>query len=551
MKAMLGTGAATNSFDDIELSRTILIAGANPTENHPIVGARIRQHILRGAKLIVIDPRQTELTGIAAVHLRPRPGTNIPLINALAHVIVTENLIDRDFVQDRVREWDAFADFAASWTPERAEALCEVPAALIRDAARLYASEKPSICFHGLGMTEHIQGTEGVMALVNLALLTGNIGKPGTGINPLRGQNNVQGAAHMGCDPAILTGSVALDERRSLFESVWGAPIPRDRGLNLLAMMDAAAIGRLKALWVIGYDILDTLANMPKTKHALSQLELVIVQDLFLNKTAQGFGHVFLPAASVFEKDGTFMNAERRIQPVRAAFPPRGDTKPDWQIVCDVASRMGKRQFFSFDGPKAIWNEIRAVWPEAAGITYARLEGGGLQWPCRDENDAGTSILHTSQFSRSPTAPLVRVDYVPTPEKTSAEFPYLLTTGRNLYHFNAGTMTMRTRNTALRRTDVLDIAPQDAVRLGLETGAVVRVKSRYGQVRLPVRVADTMKLGEVFATFHDPRAALNKLTGPVRDRIVHSPEYKVTAVSIERIPGKSLLNGRTRARRGS
>ncbi len=534
MKAMLGTGAATNAFNDIEKAQTILVVGANPTECHPIIGARIKQRVLSGgANLIVIDPRRIELARLATHHLAPRSGTNIPLLNAIAHVIVNEELADRDFIQSRISEWAEFQAFIAAWTPERASEICGVPSASIRAAARLYATAKPSLCVHGLGVTEHTQGTEGVMALVNLALLTGNIGRPGTGINPLRGQNNVQGAAQMGCDPSILTGSVAIDERRALFESVWGTPIPRRRGLDLLAMMDAAAAGRLKALWVIGYDILPTLANIPSTRRALAKLEFVIVQDLFLTKTAQGFGHVVLPAASVFEKDGTFMNAERRIQRVRKAVASQGDAWPDWRITCELAKRMGYENEFDFKSPEAIWNEIRSVWPEGAGISYARLEQQGLQWPCRDEHDPGTTVLHVSRFARSQTAALARIDYVATPEQTTPEFPFLLTTGRNLYHFNAGTMTMRTRNRVLRKTDTLDLAPADAARLGIRTNDRVRIKSRYGEIVMFARATDSVSSGQAFATFHDPRTALNTLTSPLRDGIVRAPEYKVTAVSIE------------------
>src|SRR6185503_13255496 len=318
------------SYIAIEKARTILVCGANATENHPIVGARIKQAALRGANLIIIDPRRIELTQYAAIHLQPRPGTNIPLLNAMACTIVEEQLFALQFTTARVAEWDEFCDFIKQFSPEKIEAECGVKADLIRAAARLYASAKPSMCFHGLGVTEHTQGTEGVMCLVNLALLTGNIGKPGTGINPLRGQNNVQGAAHMGCDPGILTGSVSLNDGRPLFESVWGASIPRKQGLNLLEMMDSAAAGKLKALWAIGYDIALTNANTTATEHALRSLDFVIVQDMFMNETARQFGSVFLPAASSFERDGTFMNAERRIQRIRKAIDPVDQSRADW-----------------------------------------------------------------------------------------------------------------------------------------------------------------------------------------------------------------------------
>lgn len=544
LKTMLGTGAATNSFNDIERAHTILVVGANPTECHPIVGARIKQQVLRGgANLIVIDPRRTETAGLATIHLALRPGTNIPLLNALAHVIVTEGLVDPDFVARRVRERDEFEAFIKEWSPERAAALCGVVADDIRKAARLYATAKPSMAVHGLGVTEHLQGTEGVMGIINLALLTGNIGKPGTGVNPLRGQNNVQGSAQMGCDPSILTGSVALEERRTLFESVWGAPVPRDHGLNLMGMMDAAAAGRLKALWVIGYDILPTLANMPATRAALERLDCVIVQDLFITKTAAAAGHLFFPAASNFEKDGTFMNGERRIQRVRQASDAPGSAKPDWWIISELAKRMGHGTAFDYQSAEDVWNEVRRVWPEAAGVSYARLESGGLQWPCRTEDDPGTTILHVSDFTRPGPVALQRLDYVATPERVSEEFPLLLSTGRNLYQFNAGTMTMRTRNTKLRRTDTLDISPADSARLGVHTGAKVRVRSRYGAVVMEARVTDAIRPGMAFATFHDPRVGLNKLTSPVRDRIVQAPEYKVTAISVEPAPPRTANRG--------
>ncbi len=342
MKLMLGTGAATNSYNDIERAETILVCGANPTENHPIVGARIKQAALSGANLIVIDPRKIELTQYARIHLQLRPGTNIPLLNALAYTIVEERLFDEKFARERVAEWDEFCDFIKEFPPEHVEEICGVKADLIRQAARLYATGRPSMCFHGLGVTEHTQGTEGVMCLANLALLTGNIGKPGTGINPLRGQNNVQGAAHMGCDPGILTGSVSLNDARPKFERVWRTSVPQQRGLNMLEMMDAAEAGKLKALWAIGYDIALTNANANATERALRSLDLVIVQDLFLNETARQFGSVFLPAASSFERDGTFMNAERRIQRIRKAIEPIAQSQPDWEIICALAKAMGK-----------------------------------------------------------------------------------------------------------------------------------------------------------------------------------------------------------------
>ncbi|MGD9590504.1 MAG: formate dehydrogenase subunit alpha [Pyrinomonadaceae bacterium] len=534
MKMMLGTGAATNSFDDIELARTILICGANPTENHPIPGARIKQAVRAGAHLIIIDPRRTELTKYADIHLQLHPGTNIPLFNALAHAIIDEGLADAEFAAERVDGYDEFAAFVAEYSPEAVAGVCGVPAEQIRAAARLYASAKPAMCFHGLGMTEHLQGTEGVMTVVNLALLTGNIGKPGTGVNPLRGQNNVQGSAHMGCDPGILTGSIAVDEGRPLFESVWNASVPTGKGLNQLQMMDAARDGKLKALWAIGYDVFLSNANSHQTAKSFGGLEFCIVQDLFLNETAKRFADVFLPAASSFEKDGTFMNAERRIQRIRQAVEVRGNARTDWQIVCDVARAMGKGEHFDFSSVEDIWNEVRAVWPAGRGISYPRIERHGLQWPCPDESHPGETLLHQESFSLGKRAELRRIKYRPTPEKASEEFPFLLTTGRTLYHFNAGTMTMRTPNRELLATDELMISPADAERLGVSNGQPLVIKSEYGEAELPARITAKVREGELFATFHDPSVMLNYATGKVRDRFTLAPEFKVTAVRVEK-----------------
>ncbi|HEX9771477.1 MAG TPA: formate dehydrogenase subunit alpha [Kiloniellales bacterium] len=535
LKTMLGAGAATNCFDDIERARTILVCGANPTENHPIVGARIKQTVLAGARLIVIDPRRIELAEYADCHLAPRPGTDIPLLSAMAHTIVKEALADEEFLATRVDGLEEYFQSIERWTPEQASVETGVDVGLIREAARLYASEKPSMSVHGLGLTEHVQGSETVMALVNLALLTGNIGEPGTGVNPLRGQNNVQGAAQMGCEPALLTGSTPLAAGRDVFEQIWGAPLPDAVGLPLLEMMDAALDGKFKGLWAIGYDVLLTNPNATETRRALAALELLVVQDIFLNETARAFAHVFLPACSSFEKDGTFMNAERRIQRVRKALDPIGHSRPDWEIICAVAGAMGKGGAFEFDTPESIWDEVRTVWKGAQGISYARIEGDGLRWPCPSEDHPGTDILHRDRFHVGPRARLRPLDYTPTRETTSPEFPFLLTTGRTLYQFNAGTMTGRTPNAILRPRDLLEMAPADAVRLSFHDGDRVRLVSRYGRAVLPLHVTGRIKPGELFATFHTPDVFLNFVTGPHRDRFAGTPEYKVTAVKVEKM----------------
>jgi len=537
LKLMLGTGAATNSYDDIELTRCFLIVGANPSENHPVLGARIKQRLLRGAaEAIVIDPRRTELAQHARLHLALRPGSNVPLLNAMAHTLLAEGLIDAGFVAARVDGLEEFRQFVQTWTPERAAAICGVPAEQIRAAARLYAGSAPAMSFHGLGLTEHTQGTEGVMCLINLALLSGNLGKPGAGINPLRGQNNVQGAAHMGCDRGILTGSVALETGRERFEALWRAPLPQSRGLHLLEMIDAAAAGRLKALYVIGFDIALSLANHAHTQRALAGLELLVVQDLFLNLTARD-AHVFLPAASSFEKDGSFMNAERRVQRVRRSLAPVGEARPDWQILGALAAAMGQGQHFAYADAEAIWNEVRRAWPDGAGLSYARLEQGGLQWPCRSEHDPGRAILHAEGFALGPSAALRRVDYQPSTECCDAEFPFLLTTGRQLYQFNAGTMSGLGALRTLRPRDTLDMCASDAARLGLRDGEWLRLRSRHGWADLPLRISAQLQPGQLFASFHDVETLLNRVTGTQRDRVTQAPEYKLTAVTVARRPG--------------
>jgi len=534
MKAMLGTGAATNSYDDIELARCFLVIGCNPTENHPIVGERVLQAVRQGARLIVIDPRRIDLADHADVHLPIKPGSNVPLLNAMAHVIFAEGLADRAFLASRTEDALEFEEFVREWTPERAAEICGVGADAIRSAARLYAKSAPTMSLHGLGMTEHLQGTEGVMCLVNLALITGNMGRRGSGINPLRGQNNVQGSAHMGCEPSNLTGFVSIPDGKARFEAAWNVSLPVTPGMNLVQMLDAAEAGKFKALWAIGYDVVFTNASAQRTRRQFEAMDFVVVQDLFLNETAREFADVFLPAASSFEREGTFMNAERRVQRVRASLEPIGDCKADWEIIQLVAQRMGHSQGFSLNSAEDVWNEVRTVWLPGAGMSYARLDERGLQWPCPSEDHPGTEVLHTKSFPLGDRALLKQIDYVPTPEITTPEYPFILNSGRTLYQFNAGTMTARTRNQELRPTDTLDVHPDDAGDLQLHEGERARVVSRHGEAFLPVRIDRRVRRGEVFATFHSRDVFLNLLTGPVRDRTVGAPEYKVTAVRIER-----------------
>lgn len=535
LKASFGTGAATNSFNDMEITGGFLICGCNPTENHPIVGARIKQAVLSGAKLVVIDPRKIELTRYADVHLQIRPGANIPTLYGIANVIVNEKLYDPTFVENRTQDFEKFVEFVQQWPPERAAEVAGVEVEDLRRAARIYAGCDSAMVFHGLGTTEHSQGTFGVRCLANLALLTGNVGKPGTGENPLRGQNNVQGSAHMGCEPSNLAGYTPIAQSAEWVEQVWGRPVPRQQGLNWMEMLDAAGEGTLRALWAIGYDVYLSNPNARATREKMKDMDLVIIQDLFMNETSRELGHVFLPACSSYEKDGTFMNSERRVQRVREAIRPIGDSKPDWIIICELASKMGFAKDFAFTSAKDVWNEVRKVWKAGAGISYERIEEKGLQWPCLDETHPGTTILHGASFPLGPKAPFVMVDYVPSVEQANAEFPFVLTTGRTLFQFNAGTMTQRTGNLVLRPTDTLDISPADAGRLGIAEGECVRVTSRFGEASLPARIDDRMRDGTVFATFHDPKVFLNNVVGAGRDGATGAPEYKVTAVRVEKV----------------
>jgi formate dehydrogenase major subunit len=528
-----GTGAATNSFDDIEAAQTLLVWGANATENHPVVGARIKQAARRGAQLIVVDPRRVELADEADLHLQVRPGTNLLLLHAMACAILEEGLADEAFLAERVDGLDEFRSFVQRYSPELVAADVGVDAAAIRAAARLYATAPAAMSVHGLGLTEHHQGTAGVRALANLALLTGNVGRPGTGVNPLRGQNNVQGAAHMGCEPAHLPGYASLELAAERVSNVWDAPVPAAPGLDAMQMLDAAARGDLRGLWVIGWDLLLTQPQADATRRALASLDELVVQDLFLNETARELATMFLPTACSFEKDGTFMNAERRVQRVRRVVAPPAGARADWEIIGDVAAAMGHRERFAFADPEEIWEEIRRVWSPGGGITYGRLEApGGLQWPCPDEAHPGTRLLYRDGFPAG-RATLACVEYRPGTEGATPDFPFVLVTGRDLYAFNAGTMTRRSDAYELRPTDWLEVSRADADRLGLRNGARVRVESRYGRAELGAEVSSRVPPGVVFATFNDPSVRLNAVTGPHRDDRTNTPEYKVTAVRLE------------------
>jgi formate dehydrogenase major subunit len=535
----LGASAATNSLQDLDVARLIMVVGANPTESHPVVGARIKQVHRRGVPLIVIDPRRTELARLADMHLQLRPGSNVSLLNAMGHVLVKEGLLDQAFIAARTEGVEEWIKTVSDCRPESAEAITGVPAYLIYRAARLYGSSAASFCVHGLGVTEHRWGSHGVMALCNLALATGNIGKPGAGINPLRGQNNVQGASDMGCLPTYFAGYQSLDDPKlaTLHQTVTGRPLPTKRGMKTPDMWDAAIAGRLKGLWIIGYDVAQTDPNLKKVREALKRVEFLVVQDLFLSETAK-FAHLVLPGASFLEKDGTFTNLERRIQRIRKAVEPPNGILPDWRVVCEVSRRMGYPM--PYQHPSEIMDEIAKLTPMFAGVSYDRLDQhAGLQWPVPTATHEGTAMMHQETFPKG-KARFVAVEYLPPGEAASKEYPFVLTTGRILQHYNCGAQTRRTDILELVDTDVLEMHPIDMESLHLCDGEVVRVESAHGEALLPVVGSHRVLHGHLFTSFHFPASTVNDLLSSSADESSKCPEYKVSTVRVEQIERDEL-----------
>jgi formate dehydrogenase major subunit len=533
-----GTSAGTQDFDSVEAADVIMVIGANPTDAHPVFASRMKKRLRQGAKLIVVDPRRTDLVRsahiAAAYHLPLRPGTNVALLNALAHVVVSEGLVNEPFVRQRC-EADAFADWAQfilrpENSPEAVAAFTGVPAEAIRAAARLYASGGNAAIYYGLGVTEHSQGTTAVMAMANLAMATGNIGRRGVGVNPLRGQNNVQGSCDMGSFPHEFTGyrHVSDDATRRLFEQDWGVRLDPEPGLRIPNMLDAALDGSFLGLYVQGEDIVQ---SDPDSKHVIAGLEAmecVVVQDLFLNETAN-YAHVFLPGSTFLEKDGTFTNAERRIARVRKVMPPRAGLA-DWEITLAIAKAMGVEMHYAH--PAEIMDEIARLTPTFAGVSYAKLETlGSIQWPCNDKAPEGTPVMHIGGFVRGKGNFLI-TEYVPTDEKTGPRFPLLLTTGRILSQYNVGAQTRRTDNVVWHEADMLEIHPHDAEQRGVRNGDWVRLESRSGATSLRARITDRVAPGVVYTTFHHPDTQANVVTTDYSDWATNCPEYKVTAVQV-------------------
>ena len=545
LKTTYGTSAGTQDFDSVMQADVILVIGANPTDGHPVFASRMKRRLRQGAQLIVIDPRRIDLVRSphleAAHHLPLRPGTNVAVLTAMAHVVVTEGLFDDAFIRERC-DWDEFSDWAefvaqAERSPEAVEPLTGVPAAELRAAARLYATGDNGAIYYGLGVTEHSQGSSTVMAIANLAMATGNIGRDGVGVNPLRGQNNVQGACDMGSFPHEFSGyrHVSDNNVRALFEGAWGVTLDPEPGLRIPNMLDAATDGSFKALFIQGEDILQSDPNTHHVAAGLAAMECVVVQDLFLNETAS-YAHVFLPGSTFLEKDGTFTNAERRIQRVRKVMAPRNGYG-DWEVVQLLAQGLGLD--WSYTHPSQIMDEIAALTPTFAGVNYARLDDeGSLQWPANDAAPDGTPTMHVDGFVRG-KGKFVVTDYVPTDEKTGPRFPLLLTTGRILSQYNVGAQTRRTANSTWHPEDRLEIHPLDAENRGIKHGDWVSLRSRAGETTLRALITERVAPGVVYTTFHHPDTQANVITTDYSDWATNCPEYKVTAVQVALSNGPS------------
>lgn len=541
LKQTLGESAGTQTFDSVMKADVIFVMGANPTDGHPVFASQMKRRLREGAKLIIADPRAIDLVDSPHVkadyHLKLQPGTNVALISALSHVIVTEGLVNEAFVKERC-EWDSFVawrDFVAlpQNSPEVLSLAIGVPAEELRAAARLYATGGNAAIYYGLGVTEHSQGSTTVMGIANLAMATANIGREGVGVNPLRGQNNVQGSCDMGSMPHEFPGyrHVSDDATRALFETAWGMPLSNDPGLRIPNMLNNAIDGSFKALYCVGEDIVQSDPNTQHVTHALESMECVIVQDLFLNETAM-FAHVFFPGASFLEKSGTFTNAERRISPVRRVMTPKNGFE-DWEVTAAFSNALGYPM--EYKHASEIMDEVARLTPTFKGVSFSKLdELGSIQWPCNDEQPLGTPTMHIDEFVRGKGKFFV-TEYVATTEKVTPKFPLILTTGRILSQYNVGAQTRRTKNVAWHSEDIVEIHPHDAEERGIKEGDWVGITSRAGETVLRVKITERVQPGVIYTTFHHPESGANVITTENSDWATNCPEFKVTAVQVTRV----------------
>ncbi|HIF72015.1 MAG TPA: hypothetical protein EYQ61_05630 [Dehalococcoidia bacterium] len=542
MAVMVGKGAMTNSIEELADTDLLLVVGSNTTEAHPVISLRMKRAVKNGAKLIVIDPRKIELTKWATRHLQINIGTDIPLFNAFAHVMIKEDLYDHDYVENRTEGFDELAKHVELYTPEYAAEVCGVPAEEIVAAAREYAaaSGKAAICYT-LGITEHSCGSHNVQSVANLGMLGGNFGKPNAGVNPLRGQNNVQGASDSGALPTDLPGYQKLERPgvREKFEKAWGSELPKRRGITKITAMDQMIRGRVRGIYIMGEN---TVISDPNTNHAQKALEatdFIVVQDIFMTDTAK-LADVVLPAGSFAESDGTFANSERRVQRVRAAINPVGESRTDVDILLDLMERFGIDQ--NLETPSDVWDEMRGLSPLFGGISYDRLDSeGGIQWPCPTEDHPGTPYLHKDEMDSGMPGYFAPVDHIPPAEPTDSEYPLILTTGRRRSTYHTGTQTGRASGfDLLVPSELAEIHPDDADQMELSDGQVVTVSSRRGSVEVPVRITDRSPHGTVFMSFAFPELTqTNRLTSDAYDFITETPEFKACAVRIDKITAES------------
>ncbi|GAB3812956.1 formate dehydrogenase subunit alpha [Kribbella italica] len=537
LKQTFGESAGTQDFKSVDDADVILVIGANPTDAHPVFGSRMKKRLRQGAELIVVDPRRTDLVRSphieAAHHLALAPGTNVAIVNAIGHVVVTEGLVDRAFVDARCEGFEEWETFIAGpeHSPEAVEEITGVPATEVRAAARLYATGGNGAIYYGLGVTEHSQGSTTVMAMANLAMATGNIGRSGVGVNPLRGQNNVQGSCDMGSFPHELPGyrHVSDDGARDVYEQLWGTPLLNEPGLRIPNMFDSAIDGSFKALFVQGEDIAQSDPNTAHVFAALGALDLLVVQDLFVNETAK-FAHVLLPGTSFLEKDGTFTNAERRINRVRPVMAPQTG-KQEWEIICELSQAMGYPMHY--DSSSQIMDEIALTTPTFMGVSFDRLdEAGSIQWPCNLEHPDGTPVMHEEEFTRG-KGRFMETMYVPTTERSTRKYPLILTTGRILSQYNVGAQTRRTANVVWHPEDILELHPHDAEVRGISDGDTVSLASRVGRTTLRAKLSERIPVGVCYTTFHHPVTGANVITTDNSDWATNCPEYKVTAVQVD------------------
>ena len=545
LKTTLGTSAGTQDFASVDQADVIFVIGANPTDGHPVFASRMKRRLREGARLIVADPRRIDLVRTPHVEadyfLQLKPGANVALINALAHVIVTEGLVNETYVRERCElgDFESWARFIADerHAPEAVEHLTGVPAAEVRGAARLYATGGRAAIYYGLGVTEHSQGSTMVMGMANLAMATGNIGRAGAGVNPLRGQNNVQGSCDMGSFPHEFSGyrHVSDDATRHMFEALWGVPLNSEPGLRIPNMLDEAIAGNFKGLYLQGEDLAQSDPDTQHVTAGLMAMECVVIQDIFLNETAK-YAHVFLPGSSFLEKDGTFTNAERRINRVRKVMPPLSGMA-DWEVTVALSNALGFQMYYAH--PSEIMDEIARLTPSFAGVSYEKLERlGSIQWPCNDAAPGGTPMMHVDRFVRGKGKFMI-TEFVPTEERTGPRFPLILTTGRILTQYNVGAQTRRTSNTLWHEEDVLEIHPFDAEYRGIADGDLVALESRSGEIALRARISERMLPGVVYTTFHHAKTGANVITTDYSDWATNCPEYKVTAVQVRRTNGPS------------